>query len=969
MMRRFVLLIGVFLLVASGLSQAATTSRLTGTVVDNQGAALPGVTVSLGSDVLIGGTQVQITDANGAFQFNLLPPGQYQIRTDLPGFVPGEVEARVALDRATQVQIQMVMEQFADEIEVTAEAPVVDTTQVNTGESYNEEFLRKAAVSMGNRSYQSVIGNAAGATGGSNPNVLGSTATDNVYLVDGINTTDPITATFGTNFNYDAIQEVSIQTSGFEAEFGQALGGVVNLVTKSGGNNFSGALDLRYRDESFAESGDHFDPDVNINSRRDISVTLGGPILRDKVWFFVSGGQRFTETTPTNAPVTREFDGLDYLGKVTWQVSDAHRAVFKISGDPAEIPNANASQFVSPEAGRQQDQGGDMYAAELNSVLSDSWLLSLQVGIVRNYLDSYPVSGDFDRTGFYDLDNPGGALLLNNYINVQLSDRNSDQYKGSASYFVDDLVGPHELKGGIEYRKLDFYGNNYYTGGGYSNVYRYGVSGFNDLDGDGYTDYQLIRQNPGADVPTTSIGDLWTYYLQDTWRPLPNLTVKPGVRLDTTEYTNERGATIADFSELQPRLGVAWDFLGNGKSVLRANWGRFMHPGSVNLADTVNGRESYGGSRTYTGYENYCREYFPPGSNFCNREWLASRALDGQEFVTVDANGNEHYWYLTSQSGIDPFETVDTLGVGTLEATYVETLSLGYEQQLWDETSLSIEYLDKDTKSLIEDVCNNNDWVWDSSVPPGDFDNPDTWTDAPGCGGYVLANPDGMKRTWKGFVTKFETRYKGLHILANYTYGESEGNSESDATYSYASALYDVFPLDYYNYYGRLGDDAKHRLKVNGYLLLPLDFTISFDASYESEQALDVIADCARTTAGGLADGGWDPDILAYCAHGVSGASTYGAYYLEPRGNRRAPDDFYQVDLGVTKAFRIGDFSIELIASIVNLLGDEIPTSWQTEMFLPLEDDDGNFLANNVYGAPLTWSQPRRYEIGFRFEF
>ena len=392
-----------------------------------------------------------------------------------------------------------------------------------------------------------------------------------------------------------------------------------------------------------------------------------------------------------------------------------------------------------------------------------------------------------------------------------------------------------------------------------------------------------------------------------------------------------------------------------------------MHPTTNNLPSFINSRGS--GTLTYTGYETYCREYFPPGSNFCNRDWLASHALDGQEYVTVDSGGHEHYWYLTSQSGIDPFQTVDTLGVGSLEATYVETLSLGFEQQLWEETSISVEYLDKNTKSLIEDVCNNNDWIWDSSLPQGDFSDPSTWTDAANCTGYVLSNPPGMKRTWKGLITKFETRYKGLHVLANYTYSKSKGNSESDATYTYASALYDAFPLDYYNYYGYLSDDARHRVKVNGYLLLPLDFTISFDGSWESAQALDVLADCARTTSDLLAAGGYDPAIRDYCDAGISGASTYGSYYLEPRGNRRTPDEYYQIDIGVSKAFRIKDFSIEALVSIVNILGSEIPTSWQDEMFLPQVDDEGNPIPENVYGAPLTWSQPRRYEVGLRFEF
>jgi len=281
-----ILTVGAVMAIAST-TFAATTSRLTGSVVDNGGLPLPGVTVVLTSDVLIGGAQTAITNAEGTFSFTLLPPGQYNVKGDLNGFQPAAVTARVALDRASQVYITMVPEQFTGEIVVSAEAPVVDTTRVNTGESYNEEFLQQASVGSVGRNYLQVIGNEAGSVGVGNVRVFGSVSSDSVWLIDGLNTTDPLTATFGTNFNFDAIQELSIQTGGFQAEFGQAMGGVINLVTKSGGNEFHGSLDVRYSDDNFSESGDHFDPDENTFSDQQYAATLGGQISRDKLWVFV----------------------------------------------------------------------------------------------------------------------------------------------------------------------------------------------------------------------------------------------------------------------------------------------------------------------------------------------------------------------------------------------------------------------------------------------------------------------------------------------------------------------------------------------------------------------------------------------------------------------------------------------------------------------------------------------------------
>ncbi len=124
--------------------------------------------------------------------------------------------------------------------------------------------------------------------GSGTPSVSGATTGENAYLIDGMNTTNPRDGGWTMLFNVDAVQELSFQTGGFEAELGQAIGGIVNLVTKSCGNRFTGSLDLRYRDESFNESGDHYHPDELDEWLRQAAATLGGPLLRDRLWFFTS---------------------------------------------------------------------------------------------------------------------------------------------------------------------------------------------------------------------------------------------------------------------------------------------------------------------------------------------------------------------------------------------------------------------------------------------------------------------------------------------------------------------------------------------------------------------------------------------------------------------------------------------------------------------------------------------------------
>ena len=319
MLRRVSIILTIAVLIGTG-AFAANTGRISGHCV-SEGAALPGVTIQIESDILIGGPQVAITGAEGAFSFNLLPVGNYTVSAALPGFKPASGQVRVSADATATVDFVMVPESFGDEIEVTATVPVVDTSQVNTRQIWDEEYLTKGLVGTANRGYQSVLSQAAGVTGGSNPNVFGSTVGENAYLIDGMNTTDTVVGTWSTMFNMDAVQEMNFQTGGYEAEFGQATGGIVNLVTKSGGNDFSGSFDARYRGENMTENGEHFDKDEQKYSNQQYSVALGGPFLRDKLWFFTSFQYIDSSSQTAFAYFPYEWTGYQFLGKVTWSVS------------------------------------------------------------------------------------------------------------------------------------------------------------------------------------------------------------------------------------------------------------------------------------------------------------------------------------------------------------------------------------------------------------------------------------------------------------------------------------------------------------------------------------------------------------------------------------------------------------------------------------------------------------------------
>ena len=206
----------LFVLLLSGLGWAVVEyGQLSGVVTDDQGNPLPGASVTIESAALIGGPRTQLSNETGEFIFIQLRPGDYTVTCQMEGFQIVKNEAvKVNLDRTTKLIVQLqTSKEFQETVVVTGAAPVVDPTQTNTGSVFDETYLQETAIGSGGRSYQSVLAQTGGVTGSGNVNVLGSTGGENNYLIDGLSTTDPVTATFGTNFNFDAIQEISFRIS------------------------------------------------------------------------------------------------------------------------------------------------------------------------------------------------------------------------------------------------------------------------------------------------------------------------------------------------------------------------------------------------------------------------------------------------------------------------------------------------------------------------------------------------------------------------------------------------------------------------------------------------------------------------------------------------------------------------------------------------------------------------------------
>jgi hypothetical protein len=905
--RRILALAGLACAGIAGAAFGSSTGKLTGTVKDPQGGVLPGASVTAASPALIGGARTARSGADGIFVFPDLAPGLYAVKVELAGFHAEELQGvRVSLDHTTAVFPTLGVGELREQVTVTAERPVIDPTQVAVGQVFTLEFMDRSSIGADDRSYLSIAGSAAGVAQSElteDPQVFGSTGSENVYLIDGLDTTDPYTSTFGTNFNFDAIQEISFSTAGFEAEYGRATGGVVNLVTKSGGNDLSGTFDVRYRDSRFTEAGEHSDPEDNDSSFVLPAATLGGPLVRDRIWFFTSAAYQRQKTTPSLSPTTADLKGEDYLGKISWQIDPRWQAVFKGSSAPSTFTAFNAGPFVAPEAAATERQRSVLWQAESSLQLGDRLLWEVQLGRHDREIEDGPRSGDLQTPGVIDLDS---GISSGNYTRVQSSDRRRAEAQTSLTAFVAGPgggslgQGSHELKVGVSYAALTLDALDNATGGAL----------YTD---DGAPD--LFSVTPAIPAQTYR-GGLFAGYAQDAWRALPNLTLKLGVRYDRAGYRDEAGATVATLGSWQPRLGLAWDLAGDARTVLRASYGKFMHPSS--LALPLYARLTVAPTTRYLA----CSRAVDAGvtdpaqiAGDCQAFAAARGGAVIQDPLHRDPYGFAFYDTLsTSPNQVDPH----------LRPAVAEETSVGLQRQLGRRTSIELTYVAKTTRDLLADTCSEN--VPRPTPDPGFQD----------CRSLTLTNPAAARRDYHGVLLRFDSReVDWLDVVASYAYSRSRGSTDSPQI---SGPDFDVYPVHFVNTYGYLSDDRRHRFKLKGFIKLPRRLSLGFNAIYESPFDYSVLQNL-------------DPPL-------------YGTELLEPRGSRRA-NSLYTLEIELRKGYRVAGLDLELIGTVENVLGTERPVA-VCQLASGCTSVDGDPIA---LGGPTDFEPTRRYEAGFRVAF
>jgi hypothetical protein len=633
------------LLTTAGLAHAqSTTGTISGRVVDAQTLPMPGVTISAESPNLQG-IRTVVTSDYGDYIITLLPPGQYRVTFELGGFQRQERAVNLAPTQVLPLEVTMGPAALSESVEVVGQSANVLLRTAQVATNFSQELLSTLPTTRDVRAvmYLAPTVHASGPFGFFS--VGGAMSFENLYMVNGVTINENLAGQPLLLTVEDAVQETTVATAGISAEYGRFGGGVVNVVTKSGGNLFGGSFRETLTNDNWRalvpkRDGDPFANDSKLHKTIPThEYTLGGPIVKDRLWFFTAGmlqsQQANRQLVITNTPYVFQDKTRRFEGKLTYSLDANHRfqgAYTKVSRELLNNTNFQVMDLASLEDRREP---GDLFTVNYNGILSPSFFLEARY--------SQRDQG-FEGSGSKFTDRINGTLLVDptgrRYWSATFcavcppEERNNKDIFVKGSYFLStSRFGSQNMTFGYDNFDDIRFVANHQSGSDFRVTNATAIVSGTDIFPMFRSGTSVIQWNPiflesrGTDFRTHSV------FFNDNWQLSTRLTASLGVRWDKNDGVNSNGDVVANGSSFSPRLGVVWDPKGEGRWSLTGSAAKYVAGLSNRIADLSS---PAGQQDTYRFvYRGPDINVNPNGPRVPTPEALA------QLFAWYDANGGE----------------------------------------------------------------------------------------------------------------------------------------------------------------------------------------------------------------------------------------------------------------------------------------------------------------------------------------
>ncbi|CAM2066413.1 TonB-dependent receptor [Sulfidibacter corallicola] len=950
------------------MAQSQQTGSIVGTISDGDRASIPGVQISLSSDALMRDRQL-VTNANGNYTAALLPPGKYLVSFSMPGFKTVQQTITVGIGHTVRADATLVPIAITEQISVVS-AKVSALEAEGLAVNFTADKVDQLPIS--NRRLSGLLSNAPAVTrggAGGQHTITGAVGRDNQFLLNGANISDPAWGGDLAPYIEDAVQETQVLVSGTSVRYGGFTGGVVNGITKSGSNHFAGTLRVEMENDDWNARNPFLTGEQTDDIQKEYQATLGGPIVKDKLWFFVA-----TKVLPTSDGTgvlasgdtfSRSLSNDQYEGKLTWSITPMHTVSLDYNTHDTEESGWAFLRPASADIVSNREDSRDMLAFNYTGMLNDHMFLEISAS------DFETVSrfGGDPNGGHVITDEiaAGGVVIDNNMFFgnwASPSVRGKETLAADLNIFHDGHLGLHDIHVGVQYVNSITGGLNRQTPtGGLIKLGRYGGTRSHILwepNGDTYYDMysgevQVLLEKYLPDVHGKN--RILSFYAEDSWTPNPKLSVQAGLRYDRFE-SNAYISDNVSANDISPRVSITYDWFGDHELKLIASIAKYvgrMHDDVANAGNPV-------GNQPMTEYR-----YVGPDLLHVTRAEFNDPQSDAYQALFDPANLEFIGDGAPETSAVDP----------NMKPPYSLEYTLTAKKAVGLNGHVEASYIYKNYKRNIDTVIGGYGQVTTEGVLGGtSLVDRTLWTNVP------------LKRTYQGLILSGALSGEVWDLSGSFSFSEVRGNYDSEEWWSpnmgtiygdYEGSYDPAFALPE----GRLPGDVPFRARLFGTYRINLTgagrLTLGGLARYESGSVYSYTAPVVLQSSDANGDGIDDTRDFLGSAPGTYYQWDY--YFNGERGGQRFPS-VYDLDLSFTYNLPLARFDFWVKLDVIGALNRKRVSGWSTwvNSFGTFQNTDGNLIVNapelnlnSSYGLPSSpshYSSIRSYRLstGFRFD-